>query len=56
MQILKIRSKKTYTGSDGKEHNYYNYYLELDNGNRIQIKAAYKDDYAKLDTIAQYIA
>ena len=54
MKVLKIRSQKTYTSQSGKECHYYNYYLELDNGNRIQIKASYKDDYAKLDTIAEY--
>ena len=55
MRLIKVQSKKTYVGKDGKEHHFYNYYLEMNNGKRVQIKAAYNDDYAKLDLVAEYV-
>lgn len=54
MKLLKKKSKQTYKNKAGKESHYYNYFLELDNGKRIQIKPAFKDDNKALDTIAVY--
>ena len=55
MKLIKVQSKKTYLGKDGNNHNYYNYFVELDNGKRLQIKCAYSDDYPKLDLVAEYV-
>lgn len=55
MRFIKKKSKQTYTSSkSGKECHYYNYFIESDNGKRIQIKAAYQDDMKLLDMIAVY--
>lgn len=56
MELIKVKSNKTYKDKKGNEHNYYNYYLVLDNGSRIQIKASFPmKDNAKLDVIAKYV-
>lgn len=55
MKVIKVKSKKTYTGADKKEHHYYNYYLECENGKRIGIKCVDSSDYARLDMIAVYV-
>lgn len=55
MKLIKVQAKKTYVGKDGKEHHYYNYFVEMANGKRIQIKCAYAEDYAKLDLVAEYV-
>lgn len=55
MKLIKKQSKQTYVNSKtGKESHYYNYFLEVDNGKRIQIKASYKDDVKLLDLISTY--
>ena len=43
MKLIKVQAKKTYVGKDGKEHHYYNYFVEMANGKRIQIKCAYAE-------------
>ena len=55
MLVLKVKSKNTYTGKDGREHHYYNYYLQCDNGKRLQIKPVYDQDFARLDMVASYV-
>lgn len=55
MKLIKKQSKQTYVNSkSGKEAHYYNYFLEIDNGKRIQIKASYKDDVKLLDLLSIY--
>ena len=55
MKIIKVISKHTYTGKDGKEYHYNNYAIVLPNGKRIQIKPAFTKDYAILDIVAEII-
>lgn len=55
MKIVKRQSKGTYKSKvNGKEYHYYNYYLELENGKRIQVKCAFDKDYVALDTVCVY--
>ena len=59
MRLIKKKSTKTYQGEDKKEHPYYNYYLELDNGKRISVKPACKkgeekQNYKVFDAVAVY--
>lgn len=54
-RLIKTKSKQTYKGKDGKEHNYYNYWLEFENGKRIQIKAVFTQDNSRLDMVADYL-
>lgn len=53
-KVIKRQSKGTYTNKEGKEVHYYNYYLQTENGKRIQIDAHFKDDVKKLDFIAEF--
>ena len=55
MKVIKVKSKKTYKGKDGKERFYYNYYLESENGKRIGIKCVNPSDYARLDMVSTYV-
>lgn len=50
MKIIKRLS----TQKNKKGYNYTNYFLELDNGNRIAIKCAFVKDIQKLDVISVY--
>lgn len=52
--IVKRQSKKTYKNKDGKERHFYNYYVELENGKRIQVKPAFDKDYVVLDSVCLY--
>ena len=54
MRVVLRKGNKTYKGKDGKEHNYFNYFLECDNGKRILIKPVLEDDYARLNMVAEY--
>lgn len=54
MKLIKKVAKKTYEGSDKKQHHFVNYYLELDNGKRLLVKAVVKEDYKLFDAIAIY--
>ena len=38
MKVVKKQSPKTYQDKNKKEHHYYNYFLQCDNGKRILIK------------------
>ena len=55
MKIIKVISKQTYTGKNGKTYHYNNYAIVLQNGKKIQIKPAFVKDYARLDTVAELI-
>ena len=55
LKIIKTKSKQTFKNKEGKEKHYYNYWLELPNGCRIQIKTAFKNDTSKLDLLAEYV-
>lgn len=52
--IVKRQAKKTYKGKDGKDRHFYNYYAQLENGKRVQIKCAFEKDYVVLDAICKY--
>lgn len=55
MRIVKKQSAQTYKSKkSGKDAHFYNYYLEFDNGKRIQVKCAFKDDVKLLDLISVY--
>lgn len=54
MKLLKKQSKQTYKNDKGKECHYYNYFLVLENGKRIQVKPAFKQDTRALDCVAEY--
>jgi len=54
MKLLK-QINGDYVAENGKTYKSKNYYIELDNGYRIQIRPAFKDSYVKLDLIAQEI-
>lgn len=54
MRIIKKQSKTTYKLKSGKEGHYYNYFLEADNGKRIQIKCSFIGDISRLDMISEY--
>ncbi len=55
MKIIKVISKQTYTGKDGKEYHYNNYAIALPSGSKIQIRPAFVKDYAILDAVAELI-
>jgi len=44
-----------YVADNGKTYKSKRYYIELDNGYRIQIKPAFKDSYVKLDLVAEEV-
>lgn len=48
MRIIKKQSKQL----NKKGYPYQNYFLELDNGTKIQIRCAFFDDLKKLDLIS----
>lgn len=55
MKIIKKQSKQTFKSTKtGKEKHFYNYFLQFDNGKRVQIKCAFKDDLQLLDFAAEY--
>lgn len=54
MTIIKKQGKKTYKGKDGKEHNYVNYYVQLDNGKRVAIRTVNASDLKVLEGVAVY--
>ena len=54
MKIIKKQSKQVYKNSKGQEKHYYNYFLECENGKRIQIKCCFTNDLARLDMVAEY--
>ena len=54
MTVIKKKGKKTYKGKDNKEHNYINYFLQLDNGKRIAIRTVNASDLKVLEGVAIY--
>ena len=55
MRLLKVKTKQTYVSDKtGKERHFYNYFLEAENGKRIQIKPCFSDDVKALDVLAVY--
>jgi len=52
---IDIAFNYNYIAYNGKTYKSKNYYIELDNGYRIQIKPAFKDSYIKLDLVAHEI-
>ena len=55
MRIIKKQSAQTYKSKkSGKDAHFYNYFLEFENGKRIQIKTAFKDDVKLLDLVSVY--
>lgn len=52
MNLIKKQSKQTYKNKEGETKHYYNYFLQLDNGKRVQVKPAFKEDTRTLDAIA----
>ena len=55
LKVIKTKSKQTFKNKEGKEKHYYNYWLQLPNGSRIQIKCAFKTDNGKLDLLSEYV-
>ena len=55
MKIIKVISKQTYTGKDGKKYHYNNYAIVLPSGRKVQIRPAFSKDYAILDIVAELI-
>ena len=55
IKLIKKQGKKQYKNKKGKACHFYNYYLQLENGKRVQIKAAFNDDFVVLDTICEYV-
>lgn len=55
MELIKKQSKATYKSTrSGKECHYYNYFLQFDNGKRVQITVRFKEDLRVLDMVAKY--
>ena len=54
MKVIKKQSEKTYINKANKEVHYYNYYLVLDNGKRVQIKSSFPKDNALLEAVCTY--
>lgn len=54
MRLIKRQSNQKYKNKNGEEKHYYNYFLELDNGKRIQVKPSFVDDKRTLDAVAEY--
>lgn len=42
-----------YKAKNGKEYDDVNYYLELDNGNRIAVRPSFDDGYSQFRLIAE---
>lgn len=54
IRLVKKQSKQTYKDKEGNEKHYYNFFVESENGKRVQVKPAFKQDTGKLDMIAEY--
>lgn len=55
MKLIKKQGAE-YTNEKKEKKHYYNYFIELDNGKRVQIKPAFKDDKRTLDAVAEYVS
>lgn len=55
MELIKKQSKMTYKNKEGKEKHYYNFYLVLENGKQVQVRASFTNDNKTLDAVAKYV-
>lgn len=55
VNLLKAISQKTYKNSKGQDVPYVNFYIQAENGTRIQIKAAFDRDYPALKALADAV-
>lgn len=51
MKLIKVPVH--YINKDGVEKKAYNFYLEFDNGQRVQVKNVFSNDYVKLSFVAE---
>lgn len=52
MKVIK-KLGNAYNDKNGVERHYDNYYLVLDNGEYVAIRCSFKNDYQKLQAIAE---
>lgn len=50
-----IAKKRTYVDKSGDEKVGFNYFVLLDNGNYIQVKPVFKDDYTKIKICSRVV-
>lgn len=55
MKLIKKVAKETKTNKAGKEFKPKHYFIVTDNGKYILVKPVFKEDYAKLDMVAEYV-
>ena len=55
MELITKKSSQTYTGTDGKTYNYYNYYIVLPNGLEVPVRPSFKSGYALLKANATLV-
>ena len=53
MKLIKVPVR--YINKEGVEKKAYNFYIEFDNGQRVQVKNFYKNEYVKLSFVAETI-
>ena len=53
MKLIKVSAR--YINKEGVEKKAYNFYLEFDNGQRVQVKNVFSNDYVKLSFVAETI-
>lgn len=53
MRLIKKQSKQLYKNKEGEEKHYYNYFLQFENGKRVQVKPAFKEDTRTFDAVAE---
>ena len=51
MKLIKVLVR--YINKEGVEKKTYNFYLEFDNGQRVQVKNVFSNDYVKLSFVAE---
>ena len=51
MKLIKVSVR--YINKEGIEKKAYNFYLEFDNGQRVQVKNVFSNDYVKLSFVAE---
>lgn len=54
-RLIAYYSGKTHKGKDGKTYEDCNYYLELENGNRIAVRPTFDDGYSQFRLIAEVV-
>ena len=53
MKLIKVPVR--YINKEGVEKKSYNFFLEFDNGQRVQVKNVFSNDYVKLSFVAETI-